>query len=210
LKGYRNMNREIIKYLLSIPFLLTSFISFGQTCDTIDGKIFNCIDINGHRQGLWKEQKKILEYSSHSGLGSKEGCRYSEKFRHETLGEGYYSDNKKIGTWKYYGGNGHLAYVEKEVTLNKGGTITEKNFIDSSVFEFSKDSSIIKGYILHKGDTLNVAYSNGKGTFKFDNDKVILDFDCPDFNKFDCELLRLKYGIYDREINLTKLKHKRK
>jgi hypothetical protein len=194
-----------MKDLFIILFLLTSFTSFGQTCDTIEGKVFNCTDINGHKQGLWKEQRKILESTSYSGYGSKEGCRYSEKFRYKTLAEGLYSDNKKTGTWKYYEHNSNSTYVEREFTFNNNGTITEKNFIDNSVIEFSNDSTIIKGYIYHNGDTIDLAYSNKSGSFKLDKEKVILAFDCPDFNKFDYELLRLKCGMFDRKIRLMKL-----
>lgn len=183
-----------------MTFILTRVFSFGQSCDTIEGRIFNCTDAKGKKNGIWKVQRKILNLSRHSGLGSKGGCKYFEYFRYETLAEGLYSDNKKTGIWKYYMDNGDMNYVEKEVTYNKNGTIIEKNYVDNSIIEFSNDSSIIKGYVWLNGDSIKIVYSNKKCSFKLNKSKVFKTFDCPNYYRFDFELWRLKYGHYNRDI----------
>ena len=196
--------------LLSIVFLVTSISSFGQTCDTIKGRVINCIDSNGLKQGLWEDG--VYDWRQQENYGPVSGfCKTAPLVRTKigVTATGSYRDNKKIGTWKHFGGS-HLGAVERELTYNDNGTITEKNFIYSSVIEYSNDSTLITGFIYHRGDTINVFCSNKKGTFKLDNDKVLLTFDCRDFFNFDFELSRLAYGVYDREIKLIKISNKTK
>lgn len=198
---------HFMKRIIFILFLLTSLASYGQTCDTIDGQQINCIDSNGQKQGFWKERKKILLYSSYSGLGSKEGCQYKEVYRYLPGAEGQYKDNKKTGTWKFYGDNEHLISVEKEITFGENGTVKEENFRDSSVIEFNKDTSVVTGYIYYNGDTINLKCIDKKCTFKLNPNREISTFEITDFNKFDYELLRLKFGMYDRKIKEIKTNH---
>jgi hypothetical protein len=193
--------------ILNILFILIGYNSYGQICDTVEGKFFNCFDINGRRQGFWKVQEKIIDHSSYSGLGTKGGCRYYEEFHFETLSEGFYNDDIKVGTWKYYNNEWNSYFLEKEINYNKGGTFTVKNLIDSSTIEYSNDSSIIEGFVLHKGDTINIAFSSEICSFKLYKHQAILAFDCSDLDKFEYELLRLKYGLYDRKINVIKFKY---
>lgn len=196
-----------MKDLLTILLLLTTFISFGQTCDTMKGKVINCIDNNGQKQGLW--ENGIYDWRQQENYGPVPGfCQTVPmvRTRIRVTSTGNFFDNKKVGTWKYFADNHHLIYVEREVTYNENGTITEKNLLDRSIIEYNSDSTIITGFIYHNGDTINVACLNKKAVFKLSNDMVILAFDCTDFNRFDYELLRLKVQVYDREIKLAKLK----
>ncbi len=65
--------------ILTIFLLTLSLTALGQTCDTINGKVINCIDTNRLKQGYWELARKKVIVSGYSGLGGKEGCRYFEK-----------------------------------------------------------------------------------------------------------------------------------
>jgi hypothetical protein len=190
--------------ILTMLLVMTSFGAFGQSCDTLEGKTYNCIDIKGERQGHWKEQRKIVEYSGYSGYGSARGCQYFEKFHYQITAEGVYSDNNKTGTWKYYNRFSETPEVEREITYKNDESIIEKSFFPYTIIEANYDSSIISGYTIHNVDTLTFAYSNKKGLFKLGKDKIILSFDCPDISKFEYEMLHLKYGWYAMDVRLLK------
>ena len=199
-----------MKTPLVILFLLTSTNSYGQACDTIKGRVINCVDNNGQKQGLW--EYGVFEWRQKENDGPVPGFCQTAPLVRTRIGvtaTGNYRDNMKEGTWKYFDNYSPFS-IKRVVSFNDNGTITERNFKYGSVIEFSNDSSSITGYVIHNGDTINVFCLNKKGIFKLDNDKVVLTFDCPDFNKFDFELSRLIYDVYDREIKLTKLNYRAK
>jgi hypothetical protein len=193
-----------MKKLSIIIFILASFKSIGQKCDTIEGQIYNCTDSCGNKFGLWRVQKKELDFCKYECFGKDQYCKYTERYRFNIFAQGYYVANKKIGTWKYYSGHNDTNYVESVVTFYNNGTVKEDDLYYNSVIEYSKDSLVINGYVYREGDTIKVGYSNKKCMFKLKYDVTIMTVDCPDFKIFDLELSKLKYGIYDRNIFITK------
>lgn len=186
-------------------FIFTCSISFAQTCDTIDGLIVNCIDINGNKQGYWKIQDNIIDQKIYSGLGSKEGCRSTENFHYEIKADGNYLNNNKNGLWNYYKKNDHIVVIEKTVIYKENGSTIENNLIDHTELEYNNDSSRIRGYIIHYNDTFNIENSNKKGIFKHSRLDIAISFDCPNFDQFHIEYLRLIFGYYDNYIRIEKL-----
>lgn len=182
--------------------LLCNF-SFSQKCDTLEGLLYNCTDSNGLKHGFWKEQKKIIYGSSHSGLGGKEGCIYTENFYLKTLAEGLYFENKKVGKWTLYSEN-NSSIIEKEVIFEKTGNIIENNLIDHSQIIYNNDSSKITGYVLSYQDTINIFYNNKECSLKLNNNYEILNFKCDNFEKLQMELSFIKFGCYNKQIREAK------
>src|SRR5690554_6509362 len=139
--------------ILIILLLTFSLSTLGQTCDTINGKLINCADAIGLRQGHWELTKKKILVSSYGGLGSKEGCRYFEKAEYYPFAKGEYRDNKKVGTWEYYSGD-KLANLEREITYYKDGSIKDNNMFEQYKIMISNDTLKVTGQVYHNLDTL--------------------------------------------------------
>jgi hypothetical protein len=200
---------SIMKTLLTILLFLTSIISYGQSCDTINGKVVNCIDSNGLKQGFW--ENGLYTFQGQYGF-SEQGFCQGETLRTRVMvvASGSYRNNKKVGVWQYFANHGHGSITEMQITYHENGATTEYNYIENYELDISSDSTSVSGRIYYMRDTINISCYNNKGLFKLYPDKVICVFDCPDFDTFDYEFSRLKYGKYDQEIKLAKLEYKEK
>lgn len=194
-----------MKHLLVILFIIISFLSSGQTCDTINGRLINCVDSLGRRQGKWETLKKTIVSGSYSGYGNKDGCQYIENSVWQPIVIGQYKDNKKVGIWEYIVWEGYdNSWVEKNITYYDNGSIIESNRSYNSVIEFNKDSSVVEGFTIHDRDSIYITCTNKMCVFKLNSDKKIISFQYTDYEKFEYELLCLTLGIYNREIMKTK------
>jgi len=185
---------------LTIIALAFANLTKGQSCGTIKGEIINCIDSAGLKQGYWKETRKKVLLSWYGGLGSKEGCRYGEDVVYLPVAEGYYQDNQKVGTWKYYSNNDHLISVDREITYFKDGGIKDDNFLEWYSIQLNNDTSIVSGYIFHDKDSVRVECKMGTCRFELTNRKELLSFTLFEYFKLEYEMLRVTSGTYDIDI----------
>ena len=189
--------------ILTILLLTISLTTYGQTCDTIDEKLINCVDTNGLRQGYWELTKKEILVSGYGGLGSKEGCRYFEKAEFYPLAKGEYFDDKKIGTWEYYSGD-KSATLERKITYFDNGSIKDENLSDRYLIEISMDTSKVKGQLYHDLDTVIIECHSKFCTIQLSDNQLLTSFEFVDMDKLELELLRLQMGVYNREIKKKK------
>jgi len=91
--------KEKMKVSTAIIFAIIFFSASAQVCNTIGSEIINCTDSEGRKQGYWKLTRKVIDLRWHSGLGSKEGCRYGESAHYLPVAEGNYKNDMKIGEW---------------------------------------------------------------------------------------------------------------
>lgn len=189
--------------ILTIFLLTISLTTFGQTCDTINGKLINCVDSNGLRQGQWELTKKKILVSGYGGLGSKDGCRYFEKAEYYPLAKGAYKDNRKIGTWEYYTGD-KSANLEKKITYYVDGSIEDENLLDRYTIEISSDTLKVNGQLYHDLGTLNIACQTGVCSINLSDGQQVMSFDFVDMDRLEFEMLRLQMGEYNREIKKKK------
>jgi len=188
--------------ILTILLLTISLTTYGQTCDTIDGKLINCTDTAGLRQGYWELTKKKILVSGYGGLGSKEGCRYFEKAEYYPRSKGAYKDGKKIGTWDYYSGE-HLISLDRKITYYEDGSIKDDNSADRYMLNISSDTTVITGQFYHDLDSIRINCRENKCLLTFTSGQELMSFQISDIDKLEYELLRLKIGVYDREIKKT-------
>lgn len=186
--------------ILTILLLTLSLTAIGQTCDTINGKVINCIDTSGLKQGYWEITRKKIIVSGYSGLGSKEGCRYFEKADFIPVAKGHYKDGKKIGTWDYYSDNDHLISVDKQITYYSNGNQKIENGTEQYSIEINKDTSEVTGQFFHDFDTIQINCKNQLCVLTLTNKTELITFPFSDIYGIEYELLRLRMGIYDREI----------
>ena len=184
--------------------MIISLTAFGQVCDTISGKIINCVDSLGQKQGNWEIYKKKIIESSYNGLGSKEGCHYSEKIELIPIAKGNFKDNKKIGTWDYYHKNDHSIFIEKQITYNPDGSIVEENLLKNYLLEFNGDSSIVTGYYYVNQDSIFINCRNKKCTLFLSNGSEINSFPFEEYPHLEYELYKISLGYYEREIKILK------
>jgi hypothetical protein len=196
---------------ITVFFLTLALSSFGQSCDTLDKKIINCVDQNGLKQGLWIYKKERLLSSSYSGLGSREGCRYNAKYQTVAKIRGYFQDDKRIGRWEYfygghpltldrvetYYGNDDIKVEYYDYTISKGGKLVDHYF-----FTFNSDSTEVTGVFYHELDNLTFSLANDICEINFSNNDSLMTFLNCDFDKLEFEIHRLLYGVYDREIKI--------
>jgi hypothetical protein len=193
-----------LKIVLSILLALSNIISFGQSCDTINGRVINCIDSNGIRQGQWEIRRKILLVSGYNGLGSKQGCRYFEKSNFVTRSKGAYLGGKKIDTWVYYHDWGmDNGKIEKRITYYDNGAVKEENLYNNYVILISPDSSVANGYVIYNADTILIDCKSGQCNMLFNRSIKITSFP---LYQFDYEIERLFFGEYHRRIKEIKSK----
>jgi hypothetical protein len=190
----------------TIIFCFINFIAVGQTCDTINGRLINCVDSSGRKQGKWETLKTRAILRSHSGYGTENGCQYIDNSVRQPIEAGQYKDNKKIGTWEYIEWEGFdYSHVAKTVTYHHNGSLTERNFLYNSVIEFNRDSSFITGFTIHKSDSIYVTCTNKTCVFALKANKKIISFDYTGYERLDYELSRLSLGVYNREIMNIKI-----
>ena len=181
-----------------------SLTALGQVCDTINGKIINCIDSLGHKQGNWEIYKKKIIESSYNGLGSKKGCHYSEKIELIPIAKGNFKDNKKIGTWDYYHKKDHSIFIEKQITYKPDGSIVEENLLENFLLEFNSDSSIVKGYYYVNQDSIFINCLNNKCILSLSDGSELNSFPFEDYPNLEYELYKIPVGFYEREIKILK------
>ena len=180
-----------------------SLTFYGQACDTIDGKLINCTDTAGLRQGYWELTKKKILVSGYHGLGSDEGCGYIEKAEFYLLAKGEYKDNRKIGTWEYYSGDSSTS-LERITTYYEDGSIKDKDLLDRYIITINSDTSEIKGQLYHDLDTLRIECYMKTCSIRLSDGQTIMNFEFSDMHKLKFELLRLQLGVYNREIEMIK------
>jgi len=144
---------DFMKQFFIFGFILSCLTTSGQTCDTLDGQILNCVDRHGLKQGFWKHQKETLLYSASGGFGSPAGCQTVKYFKHETLAEGHFKDDFKVGAWKYftYPNYNQTDSLEKVITYFEGGAVLENNRSDHFKILINQDSTVISGELVHEG-----------------------------------------------------------
>lgn len=199
-----------MKNHLIILFFLMGIHTYGQICDTINGIGINCIDRNGWRQGLWEEYVYSWSEDPKSIYGPQYGFCGVKPLIKSKIGvssTGNYRNNKKIGTWKYFSESTDTFFINREITYHTNGSITERNFRNDFKVTFNVDSSLIRGYAYHKGDSIHILCSNKMGTFKLKN-RILLNFDYPNFYAFKLELIRLLNDYYDSNIRQAKFSKK--
>lgn len=189
--------------ILTILLLIFTLSTYGQKCDTIDGKFINCVDSSGLKQGYWELTKKKILVSGHSGLGSKEGCRYFEKAEYYPLSKGKYKNDKKIGTWDYYSGD-HLVSLDRKVTYYEDGSVKDENLTDLYELEITSDTLNVNGYFYHDLDTMSVNCQTQTCSIRLSDGQELMNFEFSDMDKLEFELLRLKIGVYNRKIKMKK------
>lgn len=149
---------------LIIVSQLLSYFLFGQRCDTIEGQIMNCVDKDSLKQGYWYEYyiSKILTTDSFNRNPRAIGFHNDKGIVYTPIAEGFYKDNKRIGSWTYYEGfyNDPDAH-EKTVVFTDSGFRYEIDSFYHYRFKISDDSSNVTGKLFLKKDTVNVTCKNG-------------------------------------------------
>lgn len=181
---------------------------YSQVHDTIvKGEFYlpdsiNQVDKNGLKQGYWFNYEKSLKYSVHSDFGENSG--YEECNQYTLVSEGKYTDNYKVGLWKYYRIlNSKVIGIEKTVMYLKNGSFIEYNEFKNYKLELNGDSTYIKGECYLKSDTVFIDCADGRCEFKLGNELII-----DSFNKssFDVNFYGLLIGGYTRKIKELKNK----
>jgi hypothetical protein len=198
---------------LTTYLLILSLPAFGQSCDSLDGKVINCVDSKGLKQGLWIYKKNRLLSSSYGGLGSDEGCRYNAN--HEVIAEirGYFKDDMRIGQWLYFYGD-HSLTLDRVETYYTNGDIKTENYdyatsttgklTDHYYLTFNYDSTEVSGKFYHELDSLKFSLENNICEIRFSNNQSLMTFGNCDLAKLEYEILRLLIGVYDRDIKIKK------
>jgi hypothetical protein len=151
-----------------LPIILLQLFSsllFGQRCETIGGKVINCIDKDSLKQGFWYEYNidKILTTDSFNRNPGAIGFHNDEGKVYTPVAEGFYKDNKRIGTWTYYVGfyNDPDAH-EKTVLFTDSGFRYEIDSFYHYTFRISDDTSSLSGKLFLKKDTIDVVCKDRK------------------------------------------------
>jgi hypothetical protein len=190
-----------MKQAFMIFFVLTELISFGQTSDTIDGQVVNCVDKKGLKQGYWLERKKILLLSGYSGYGSEKGCQYFEKNKYILSSEGLYIDDKKTGLWNYYDNlNNERGDIEKKIIYNKQNT-QEINFTYKYYLALNSDTTLASGHVYLDIDTIKFTCKQRTCVAETSENITFLMFP---IDKLEFELCRIGLGVYNQAIRLKK------
>ena len=201
-----------MKNILIISVLLVLGLKgFGQNYVTFKSDTFNCIDSGNLKQGLWKtfevhyESKNLQPYMDDEGkMHSFPDIRcVPREITDSSLivtEEGFYKDDKKIGTWKYYiCDTPSSRTIEREITYHENGSITLLHLTDNYLIEINGDTSSITGYI-NNTDSILVNCQNKQCVFSIDNDKVFRDFRYNEMIDFEMELEKAINGMYATEI----------
>lgn len=184
-----------IKYILVL--IIFSKVSFGQTCDTLVDKRRNHTDSNGLKQGYWLEKQKVILSTSYSGLGSAEGCIYSENANYFIAAEGCYLDNKRIGKWQLYNNNTHLISVDREITYFPNDSICYTEIYKDLFINYNRDSTIITGSIKLPVETVYFNCKNQQGELYIEpKHKIIVIFPFKEYFDFETQLAKLQFGRY--------------
>jgi len=178
---------------------LISAYSTGQSCDTINGRIMNCTDSLGLKQGYWELRNKVVLGHGYSGYGSKGGCQYYEHAEYYLRANGAYLNSKEIGSWGYYSGD-HGERLEKEITYWLNGSKLERNYYPNYSIKINSDSNLIQGQYFHHFDTIKIKCENNRCAFQLSFNKEITNFGFEKFEDLEFELFQLAFGHYEKSI----------
>ncbi len=192
------INKTII--LITI-FCLDIFFCSAQRYDTIatrhfanNDSILNYSDSLGQKQGLWVHYNLLFnQWCSPLSNGPSDTC-----FRQ--ISKGYYQDNKKVNTWRYFRDEGCYRTTEREEIYKSDGSVTELKNNETSVSNFNKDSSIVLcKAIVGKTDTISIKCLNKNNCIAKFKDETLETFP---FSSLDNRLLGISNGLYDRKIGI--------
>ena len=208
-----------VKHAALIILFLAPFFGYAQKTKFSEGHT----DSLGRKQGYWRAGELRVVSSSYNGLGSVQGCRYEEVLDTTVWEEGYYQNDEKINTWKYYNNDCHNCKQKLYLLHNwqNGKIITEQNLDEGFTRHFLPNGSIheistaynydinytlgfalVQGQALYKNDTVLVDCNNGNCTFRVGK-KTFLSF-LP--GKLMDKLMLLSMDEYGRDIRLTKMR----
>lgn len=190
-----------MRFILSLLISFITLFSFGQSCDTTNGEVINCTDKEGLKQGFWELTKKNILVSGYRGLGTKDGCHYFEKVEIYPQARGNYIDGEKTGVWEYFSDE-YLNLLVRRVTYGEDGSIQDENISDRYVLMFGSNLTPLKGQFFHDLDSVNIEFTRNNCIFRLSTGEEIHSFEFNDLSDIEYELLRLKLGIYDRQIKM--------
>jgi hypothetical protein len=185
---------------VTIWLILTLLVNStrAQHCDTVDGRLINCIDVAGLKQGVWEEA--IYGWVPGEPIQHTSYCSYVPSIR-KRIGAsmvGFYKNGIKAGTWDYYddayyyrAGNAY-----KRVTyMEDGSTLEDNNKLGYELW-LNKDSTIAAShsdtiYIICKDTACSLMTSTNKIFKKFHHDKL------------QDQLLLFSWGEFRRDIRLA-------
>jgi hypothetical protein len=195
-----------MQIFITILFLLLFHVinpCMANDCDTIHGKIVNCFDEAGRKQGYWIEFRWV-----NISAGDKDMFNLrtdSMRIRGE---EGMYQNNKKWGKWLIWADNWHQMFISKVITYLENGSQKIRDYNPNTKIYYNEDSSIVDGQIFHKKDTLQLSCNNRLCKITLDKKLVLPAFE-NDYYRLDFELSRIISGEYDRTIQSLKVKRKK-
>lgn len=190
-----------MKNLLSLLISILSFITFGQNCDTSNGKLINCIDQNGLKQGYWESKNKEIISTSHHCFGT--CCREYTNFAYYILSKELYKDGKKVGISEYYTGDKDENLI-KRINYLANGDVIEENLKGSYSLKINADSTLIEGSVYREIDTIAVLCNNKVCNFKTAEGLQLIRFEFIDIFQLEYEILSLQMYYYDTEIRKMK------
>ncbi len=179
-----------MKLLIFLYLLFTSIITYSQTCEQFDRRLFhflpeyvpdivNCKDSYGKKQGWWIYYK--VNYNPTPIPDALDSGNYVGSYRY-----GKYKDDKMIGIWIKFQ-NIHQCYEEhRDSFYYKQDTVGVHTFsfagYNQTVVEYIHDSTIIKAKSIEKNDTVCIYCSKKKGCKMMHFNKTIKEFSFADFD----------------------------
>jgi hypothetical protein len=177
------MKITIISYFLLFPIILVA-----QKCDTIEGRLMNCVDKDLLKQGFWYEYHttKILITDSFRRNPNAIGFHNDEGLVHTPIAEGYYKNNRRIGTWTFYTDfyNNPDAHTKTVLFTDSGFRYEIDSFYHYN-FKISDDTSFLAGKLYLKKDTINIICKEKK---------------CQLYNPFEKKKERFKWTDLDAHV----------
>lgn len=175
----------------------------AQNCDTINGRIINCVDSNGLKQGYWEFYDRTVISSSYSCFGPEGRCVYTENVSEAIESEGFFENDQKIGEWKYYQNNNFGYDHKRKITYGQDGSVTDDRRHELGIWnilKYNNDSTEVNGYALQIRDTVFVNCVSDTCSFCLSNHNELVRFSFDSLQKLQDQLFKLMIGVYDRDI----------
>lgn len=191
-----------MKALILLLFILVYLETYGQTCDTIEGRIVNCSDSGGLKYGEWEFWN--FQWRQKENYGPVPGfCQTAPLIHTRTTlrSKGKYLEDKKIGRWEYFEDNGDAYGVSRVEIYEPDGSV--KVVSDSKLVTtlYNQDSSLVTSTVIAQDkDTVYVSCENGNCTASF-MDTEFIRFA---LKNLDFEQYRIVFGMYQRKIGEIK------
>ena len=190
-----------MKMLLSILLITFSLTTFGQTCARDNGKLINCIDQAGLRQGYWETKHQEI-------IGTTEHCftycfRITNNVAEYMISKEWYLDGEKTGICEYYSGDKEEALI-KTIEYLANGDVIEENKKGNYSLKIKADSTLIQGSVYRENDTISVTCINNNCHFKTLQGLQLIQFDITDIYALEYEITSLQMHYYDAEIRKVK------